>query len=110
MSSISVIAVAVTMAFAFAPGVSEEAPSCTDYFDCGYTMPPHLIINAVPGVRAEEPRCTDYFDCGYAMPAHRINDPASGGTANGTRAVEFTPFEQGPPTYNDWRRTQGAVE
>lgn len=81
MSNISVITMAVTMAVAFAPGACPEPPLCTDYFDCGYTMPAHLIIN-----------------------------PTSGATASGNGVVEPTPFDQGPPTYNDWRRTQGAVE
>lgn len=81
MSNISVIAVAVTMAVAFAPGASQEAPTCTDYFDCGYTMPAHLIIN-----------------------------PAFGATASGNGVREVTPVDQGPPTYNDWRPTQGATE
>lgn len=81
MSTINVIAVGVTMAVAFAPGARPEATRCTDYFDCGYTMPAHLIIN-----------------------------PACDATASGNGVDEFTPFVSGPPTYNDWRRTQGPGE
>lgn len=71
MFKTSLIAVAVGMIVALAgPGASAEA-LCVDYFDCGYTIPQHLIINTGSGFQiAMQAVCSDYFDCGYAIPEH----------------------------------------
>lgn len=72
MFKTSLIAVAVGMIVALAaPAASAEALPCVDYFDCGYTMPQHLIIKTGSGLQiAMQALCSDYFDCGYAIPEH----------------------------------------
>lgn len=67
------------------------------------------VTLAGPGGSAQaDTPCSDYFDCGYTLPEHLIIGPAIGTRASGKYVPEPPPFNQGPPIYNDWQPSEGA--